>query len=285
MGGELGHCGGGLRALWAAILLWSLGAMAAQAAEGEVTFSAGGESLTRTAAELLARPDVERITIPADVAYGRPMQYEAIPLSTLLAEAHISTDDPVEAKAADGFVAQFPPGVFADRGPNAARAYLAIEPTQAPWPKLKGKSVSAGPFYIVWLRPQASHIGSEQWAYQVVGFESALDPLVRWPQLNVPEGLPADDPARAGLAVFLKTCMPCHRMNGGGEAQVGPDLNLPMNPTEYFQPAALRKYIRDPASVRTWPDRQMMGFPTDFLSDTELDQLLAYLAVMPGRRH
>ena len=42
-----------------------------------------------------------------------------------------------------------------------------------------------------------------------------------------------------------------------------------MNPVDYFQPAALRRYIRNPASVRDWPGRSMPAFPPDQLSDRE----------------
>ena len=65
---------------------------------------------------------------------------------------------------------------------------------------------------------------------------------------------------------------------------MGPDLNRPMNPTEYFQLAALRRYIRNPASVRTWPDQKMPGFGPDRLSEAELDAVIAYLEHMAAQR-
>ena len=67
-------------------------------------------------------------------------------------------------------------------------------------------------------------------------------------------------PARAGETMFVKHCIACHKIDGGGSSVLGPDLNKPMNPVEYFQPAALRRYLRDPASVRHWPDQKMPGF-------------------------
>lgn len=57
-----------------------------------------------------------------------------------------------------------------------------------------------------------------------------------------------------------------------------------MNPVDYFQPAALRRYIRNPASVRDWPGRVMPAFPPDQLSDRELEQIVAYLAYMARRK-
>ena len=70
----------------------------------------------------------------------------------------------------------------------------------------------------------------------------------------------------------------------GGASVVGPDLNRPMNPIEYFRPAALRRYLRDPASVRTWPEQKMPGFAPEQLGEAELDALLAYLEHMAERR-
>lgn len=73
-------------------------------------------------------------------------------------------------------------------------------------------------------------------------------------------------------------------MESGGSSHAGPDLNTPMNPVNYFQAAALRRYIRNPASVRDWPGRSMPAFPPDQLSDRELDQIVAYLAYMARRK-
>lgn len=272
--------------LFAGLLAVLLLLPAASAADGRrVTFRVEGAEIAHEMSDLLARSDATSITVPAGPDYGgAPMTYRAVPLLELLKESGLALDAPIQVDTADGFVVHFPAGFFLDKGPPAAEPFLAVEPPGAPWPKLKGKSFSAGPFYLVWLRPEASGVGTEQWPYQVTGFKGARDPLARWPQMDVARELPADHPARAGLAVFLKNCFPCHKMNGGGESTIGPDLNLPMNPTEYFQDAALRKYIRDPAAVRTWPESRMAGFAPDALPEPELDSLLAYLAAMRARR-
>jgi cytochrome c1 len=69
-------------------------------------------------------------------------------------------------------------------------------------------------------------------------------------------------------------------MKGAGAADVGPDLGQPMGPTQYFTPEGLRRLIRDPKSVRTWPQQAMPGFDTAKLSDADLEALIAYLAYM-----
>src|SRR5262249_51262790 len=144
--------------------------------------------------------------------------------------------------------------------------------------------VSAGPFYVVWLHPEASGVRSEQWPYMVTELRSADSPAQRWPTLAVAPDLPADDPIRAGQALFAIQCLVCHRLNGAGAADVGPDLNLPESPTEYFQATALKRFIRDPSSVRHWPNMQMNGFSKEALSDREIDLIVGYLSHMAGRR-
>jgi cytochrome c1 len=71
--------------------------------------------------------------------------------------------------------------------------------------------------------------------------------------------------------------MPCHKLNGAGASGV-------MNPTEYTTPTGLHALIRDPKSVRTWPEQKMNGWPPDLLSDAEIDEIIAYLKHMAGRK-
>ncbi|WP_288502942.1 cytochrome c, partial [uncultured Pseudomonas sp.] len=106
----------------------------------------------------------------------------------------------------------------------------------------------------------------------------------RFPALLPDPKLPSGSPVRQGFALFQQNCLACHRLNGAGDAQVGPDLNVPHNPTEYFQPGYLRRLIRDPQSLRQWPQAKMPGFAPSVLSDKELDALLAYLRHMATRK-
>jgi cytochrome c1 len=73
-------------------------------------------------------------------------------------------------------------------------------------------------------------------------------------------------------------------MNGNGAGSIGPDLNLPLSPTEYFEAKALESLIRDPASVRNWPRRTMAGFSKAAIPDAELSDLIAYLRHMSTRK-
>ena len=65
---------------------------------------------------------------------------------------------------------------------------------------------------------------------------------------------------------------------------MGPDLNVPYNPTEYFSGDFLKRYIRDPQSLRQWPQAKMPAFTASVLPDNELDLLVGYLRHMAGRK-
>jgi mono/diheme cytochrome c family protein len=109
-------------------------------------------------------------------------------------------------------------------------------------------------------------------------------PELRWPQLKVNAPLPAGAPARRGEEVFVAQCIPCHRLNGGGASEIGPDLRQPMAATDYMTEAGLRALVRDPKSVRTWPQQQMPAFPPTILPDTDLNALIAYLKQIASQR-
>jgi mono/diheme cytochrome c family protein len=242
-----------------------------------------GHEMRLTTEALLARPDVRTLEVPGDVAYQRTMTYRAVPLRALLGVKALPAGEDLQIVASDGFVTTLPAALVFDDKPNGAVPWLAIEPPGKPWPKTPGGQAT-GPFYLVWIHPSASGVKSEQWPYQVASMRTVAAHAARWPQLAVGDDVPGDSPIRKGATVFATQCMVCHRMNGAGDASLGPDLNLPHNPTEYFQPWALRALIRDPGSVRAWPDMKMHGFAPAALSDADLDAIIAYLKYMSARR-
>ena len=227
-------------------------------------------------------PEARDIEVPRDVSYRRAMRYRAVPLAVVLRELGLTAADTLEVVANDGFVAQLPGALALQQGRGRAQPWLAIEPKNAPWPVLPDRSHGAGPLYIVW--PVDQGVSSEQWPYAVARLHVREAPERRWPEMAVAADLPAKDPARRGQAVFIVQCMVCHTMNGAGGATMGPDLNRPMSPVEYFQPQALRQSVRDTASVRRWPAQAMPAFSTEQLSESALNDLIAYLRHMAQRR-
>lgn len=250
-------------------------ACAAHAGEPVLEVTTGTQTRHLDRSELLKNPAMETIDIPADVAYQRPMRYRAVPLSALVPSLrHVEA---LQFTALDGFVANISGTVFAGN----AQPWLAIESADAPWPALKSGG-SAGPFYLVWLKPEAGHVSQEQWPYQIAKITEVVPLEKRYPQI-MPRA-EADKAAQRGMQVFAANCASCHKLNGGGDAAVGPDLNKPFSPTEYFNEPFLRKLIRDSASVRNWGNRIMPAFSPNALSDAQLDDLLAYLRQMAVQR-
>ena len=261
-------------------LLLGLGCAAmAVAAEPNLTVTVAGRATTYAPASLLGMPGATTVSVPNDVAYKRDMSFRAVPAASLL--GGVGPDDTLRFVASDGFVATLPASLLLAR--SGAIAYLAVEPADAPWPALKPDSpASAGPFYLVWLNPERGGITPEQWPYQIARIEDVLPLLKRYPMLG--PGASAHDAARRGYAVFEKNCSVCHTLNLGGDATVGPDLNVPYNPTEYMRVDALRRLIRNPQSLRRWPAAKMPAFEAKLLSDRDLTDLLAYLRHMADRK-
>ena len=268
-----------------AVLLSLTTTFAAAADEPVLTISGHDSKTEYTRAELLQRPDVASVLIVGDVAYRRDMRYRAVPLAALLEPFHPEPDGVIQFIATDGFAAELPVAPLLNRDPGQAVAYLAVEPSDKPWPALEpGRQLSAGPFYLVWINPARAHIGPEQWPYQVARIEVRRSVRQRWPALAPGSEIPRDSAIDRGFAAYQKHCFACHRLNRSGDATKGPDLNVPMNPTEYFQPQALRQLIRNPRSVRSWSGQSMPAFDEKTLPDRDLDDLLAYLKYMAGHK-
>jgi mono/diheme cytochrome c family protein len=258
--------------------------VAAQTQTPTLTLADRGRSSGLTRDALLARPDAREITIAHDPVYGRAMSYRAVPARDLLQGLAVGADDYVQARATDDFSVSIPARLLTAPAGSDVEAFVAIEPA-APWPALPGgKQGTAGPFYIVWQAKKGTDLSGEYWAYHLAALTVVDSPVTRWPQLAVGAELPAADPVRRGLDRFVAVCMACHRFDGAGEGTMGPDLARPMNPTEWFQPAALRKFIRDPKSVRDWPGANMAAMSEDSVSDADIEAIVDWLAYKARRR-
>ena len=256
-------------------LLFSTPLFAAQ-----LNLELGASRRTWQSEELLKHPQVQTLLIAGDVSYKRDMSYQAVPLAALL--TGIKPNDHLQAVALDGFTAELAAAPLLNT--QGARAWLAIEDPTKPWPAISEGKPSAGPFYLVWTDPQAGNIGPEQWPFQVSSIKRLAPVAERFPALLPDPALKAGDPVKQGFALFQKNCLTCHRLNGAGDAQFGPDLNIPFSPTEYFRADFLKRYIRDPQSLRHWPQAKMPGFTAQVLPDADLEMLVGYLKHMAGRK-
>jgi mono/diheme cytochrome c family protein len=275
-------------ALISGLLLLAVGLLPQSASSAEVeptvTIKAGDQARTYTRSQLLGMPQTENVVVKKDPAYpGQSLTYRAVPLSLLFEGFKLTDSNTLLFKCLDGFSAPISVPRVLNRDPKKSRAFLAMETPTKPWPNLKsGKT--AGPFYVVWENPEASNVGTEEWPFQVIGFEVKASFEEQFPNVAPDPKISELDPIRRGYLAFQKTCFACHTLNGEGASHLGPDLNLPMNPTEYFKEGMIKKLVRNPQSLRHWPESKMPALGRDAISDRDLEDVIAYLRHMSRRK-
>lgn len=222
-------------------------------------------------------PEPVEVTVD-DPVYHAEKRYEGYPLAAVLAQ--IPNLEKLRAEgavaifeAADGYKAVMsldkaltPGGMIATRDLDA--------PPGSNWHEFKqGKeTITPAPYYLVW--PTQSHDDwTYVWPYQLIRI--TIEPFTSAFGAAAPPGNVATV-TRKGFDLFRTYCLRCHSVNlVGGE--LAPELNVPRNITEYWQPDHLRAFITNPASYRA--RSKMPGFK-DALSEVDLDAVLAYLRVM-----
>lgn len=259
----------------------------------QLTLQANGEKRSYFSKILLERADIETITIVDVSAYPRKeMTFKALKIATLLQDLPIKHDSRIEFIARDGFTANLNPSTLLNTSSNKSIAYLAIEDPENPWPLYakhmtpdKPTDETAGPFYLFWVNPELSNIGREEWPFKFNQITVSTTLKVLYPGIVPSQAIgPGSDQIQAGFDVYVKNCLACHQLNKTGPGIMGPDLNFPMNPTEYFKEGILEKYIRDPQSVRFNPKTAMGAFPSSIITDRELEQLINYLKYMSKQK-
>lgn len=265
-----------------ALMAFVLVSLHVSAAEASLEMAADKERLSLSQSQLLSRHDLQTLSITDSEYKQQFTKFKAIPIANLLNALPMPEFAVIQFNGSDGFSANLEKARLFSADPKASKAFLAIEDPDHPWPKLEGKATSAGPFYLVWMNPQASGIGPEEWPYGIVSIRILSDARNVFP--NIFPAADAMPNVQNGLRSFRKNCFACHKMNGNGTASIGPDLNLPRNPTEYFDTKALTSLIRNPASVRIWPAMVMRGFPQAVIPDTELADLISYLEYMSAHQ-
>jgi len=257
-------------------------AVAAPAAEPALRFErSGAEPRVVTAAALGQACKTETVEVD-DPYYERRKRFLAWPLACVLERGFgaLGTDFAEQdvllraldgyTRASDGAVLREPGGFVAfadaDRAASGQGGFDPIDYRQA----------DPAPFYVVWKGAGERDVVRYPWPYQLA--EIALVRVEeRFPHA-VPTGVAKDSPAARGFAVFRRSCLQCHAINGDG-GRVGPELNVPRSIVEYRPEAQLRAFIRDPGSFRY---TQMPANP--HLSDADLDALLAYFRHMSQHR-
>jgi mono/diheme cytochrome c family protein len=210
-----------------------------------------------------------------DPYYGKTKRFRALPLRRVLERGFgaggLATEQFV-LRASDGYTVPMNGSLLVEDG-----AYLAFEDLDVPgWEPIGPQHANPGPFYLVWSKPTQTNLDAYPRPWQLETIEIARFDAV-FPHTS--PGPAAPESVTRGYALFRERCIRCHAINREG-GHVGPDLNVPQNVTEYRPEAQIRAYIRNPATFRYG---NMPAHPD--LTDSNLDDLIAYLRAMKDRKH
>lgn len=234
----------------------------------------------RSLAQAAGIPTVEAI-ISDDPVYGGAKRYRGPRLEDMLVvmpriDELARQGALVVFHAADGYVATMDlaralagGGVLATRDLDAPLGHAWIRFEQG------ARSISPAPLYLVW--PGAAQGDLRYvWPYQVQSIE--VKPFAAQYGAAVPA---TEEPAvRNGFEHARLRCLVCHSMNLVG-GDLGPELNVPMNVTEYWKPEMLPRYIRDAPGFHA---RSKMPSFRNALSEAEIGDILAYLRFMADHK-
>ena len=247
---------------------------AVQSAGTDLTLESHGRARVVTLADLKRKLKTATLTVN-DLTYGgHKKTYEGFWLEDLLALAGVdaSSGDEIWFRCADGYTPTMP---LANLGKQ--KGLVAFREKGAPggWEKVRqGKTlISPAPYYLVWDTDQDSY----PWPYQLVGievvsFKEKFDRIF-------PAGEEPTTAVYRGFEHFRARCLRCHSLNLQG-GDVGPELNVPKNITEYWDEKVLVQFIKNPGDFRA---RSKMP-PSPQLTDQDLQDLLSYLRWIRERK-
>lgn len=236
-----------------------------------------GKSHSFSRAELEQALATHTLTV-ADPDHDRPLVYDAFALSDVLAlaGAAASHGDELVFQARDGYAPTVP---FGELGQHPA--YVAYREHGNPdgfGLVAQGKAmVSPAPYFLLWQEGKSLGPGFP-WPYQLVRIE-LVDFATKYAALY-PRDMAAATRERRGFATFKIHCLRCHSINLQG-GDLGPELNVPKNITEYWPAAHLHAFIQDASSYRA---RSKMPSFAKLLTSDEVDDLTAYLTLMKSRK-
>lgn len=215
-----------------------------------------------------------------DPVYQATKTFEGYPLEPLLRRAgwRPGQGDALVFHCADGYAPAMPLARLAE-----GRAFLAVREVGAPglWRPFTHEhaGVLPGPIYVVWQPNKGGLTLSDSlpWPFQVVALE-VVSFEERYPRLY-PTGAKPGSLVMAGFDAYRSACMACHTLNGQGGA-IGPELNVPLSVTEYWHEPYLKRFMRDPSSVRE--GAKMPALPQ--LTEAQATAIVAYLKHMKAHK-
>ena len=219
----------------------------------------------------------EQITVE-DPYYEKTKTFRAIELLPVLEEAYGMSSAELAGQdfmleAIDGYAAPIPGSRLTEPG-----AYLAFQDMEySPgWEPIGPAQADPAPLYLVWTGEHQTDtsVYPRPWKLRKIAITSPESSR----ELVAPLGLDEDHEAWAGFELFQARCVQCHAINRSG-GRVGPELNLPMNITEYREREQTLRFIQNAQAFRY---SQMPSF--EDLSQAQLASLWSYLEAMRDRK-
>ena len=249
------------------------------AGAASLRFLRDDSEVSRIDVDALRRGCGEETVSVDDPYYERRVRYLACPLRAVIRmgfgkDAAALAGHDVVFHALDGYAKPATAARVSEEG-----AYVAFADADRPsgFAPIGRKALDPGPFYLVWTKPAQRDTHRYPWPYQLEAIEMT-DLAHRYPH-TIPRDVARDSAAWAGFGVFRGECIACHAINGEG-GTIGPDLNVPQSIVEYRPVEQMKQYIRNPATFR------YSNMPAhEYLTDRELDALIAYFQVMKTQKH
>jgi len=246
-----------------------------------LAFQLRGGTQTRSVEELAKITPVVEVQTrsPIDDKKRRFKAFALKPLLKAMYGEHWKRDDDIVFTCTDGYQPSLPGAIL-----QRHDAYLAFASADGQDFSIfdHGKVQDLGPYYLIWDNVRDEAFDDEQpqvWPFQV----TALEPVpfkLRYAAMLPPARSSAQ--VRRGFLVFRNHCMNCHSINGLG-GSLGPELNYPVNVTQYYAIPWLKRWIAMPRSIRynaTMPPLDAEAGTRDKM----LNDLIAYLKAMVGKK-
>lgn len=257
-----------MRSFFAIAMLLIGASVNAQSPSAVLTVDSDRGSRSLSLDELRSRLETREIEV-VNPDLGRPVRYLTFALADVLELMAAGDAEDLVFHCLDGYESN-------TAAANVARLDLRLAygedgiPEQ--WSPISTGKTMTNPAPFIVISANTSDSKTFSWPFQMNRIEAVS--FARKFPLALPTGAPADGIVSRGFAVFREQCLKCHSVNlQGGE--VGPELNIPKNITEYRSTDFLRQWIRDPNQFRA---RARM--PPTQLTAREIDEVIAYLQFM-----